>query len=396
MQTGESTYVQSYAYALETHLDDKISEIHVLSHDDGMGRKLSDIDGKKIKVYRLFDSKKFFSKNLSFIKIFRKIRQIRPDVVHFHYPPIPKSRFGGFLGEPLLILFLLLRMSNTPFIVTLHSIWCPDQVENRAFELTGNKILSKMAKHYFKMLMYFFGILPDKLLLMVTSKNSRLTQAFSDAYHIPPKKLKEELHGLTRINGQDETNRENYSKRIVCLGFIVPNKGYSYVINAMKRVLEKIPDASLVIAGSTFSQEGKMYFKELRKLVSQNSLEKSVKLEERYLSQREFTDYVKNAGIVIVPYLRVLGVSGIMTLAITYKIPVIATSSGDLFEEISDIVSVIPPEDDLALAEEIIKILGSNENRMRVTGNFERYIANHEWAVVTMDNYQEYLKLKHR
>ena len=360
-----------------------------------MKKKINHSDGNKIKVYRLYDSNKFFSKNIAFLKIFRKIREIRPDLVHFHYPPIPKSRFGGLLGEPLLILFVLLKVTKTPFLVTLHSIWYPDEVEKRAYELSRNKILSKLAKHYFKMLMYLFGILPDKLLIMVSSKNSKLTQAFSDAYHIPPKQLKEELHGLSREDGLSNSGSESDSKRIVCLGYIVPNKGYSYVVMAMKRVLEKIPDASLVIAGSTFSQEGKEYFKQLRNMVSENSLEKSIKLEERYLSQDEFTEYIKDAGIVVVQYLRVLGVSGIMTLAISRKVPVIATCSGALFEEISDIVSVIPPGNDHAIADEIIRILGSKEYRTKITSNYERYIADHDWAIVTRDNYQEYLNLKH-
>jgi glycosyltransferase involved in cell wall biosynthesis len=130
-------------------------------------------------------------------------------------------------------------------------------------------------------------------------------------------------------------------------------------------------------------------------MVSDNSLERSIRLEERYLSENEFTEYIKGAGIVIVPYLRVLGVSGIMSLAISCRIPVIATCSGALFEEISDIVSVIPPGNDRAIADEIIRILSSKEYRLKITSNYERYIADHDWAVVTRENYKEYLTLKH-
>jgi glycosyltransferase involved in cell wall biosynthesis len=392
VQTGESSYVQSYVHALETYLNKEITEIHILSHVDGNKKSQNNTDGSKIRVYRLFDSNRFLSKNLSFLKIFRKIRQIRPDLVHFHYAPIPRNKFGGLLGEPLLILFLMLKITQIPFFVTLHSIWHPDEAEKRAFELTKNRVLSKLAKHYFKILMYFFGIMPDKLFLMVSNKNSKLTRAFSDAYHIPPNQLKEELHGLSRNDEFPKTGSEKESKRIVCLGFIVPNKGYKYVLLAMKRVLEKIPDASLVIAGSTFSHEGKEYFKELHNMVTENSLEKSVVLEERYLSQNEFTQYVRNAAIVIVPYIRVLGVSGIMSLAISYRVPVIATYSGAFFEEISDIVSLIPPKNDHDLANEITRILDSKEYRMKILDNYERYISIHDWAVVTRDNYQEYIK----
>ena len=81
-----------------------------------------------------------------------------------------------------------------------------------------------------------------------------------------------------------------------------------------------------------------------------------------------------------------------MSLAISYRVPVIATYSGAFFEEISDIVSLIPPKNDHVLANEIIKILTSNEYRMKIVDNYERYISNHDWAVVTRDNYEEYIK----
>jgi glycosyltransferase involved in cell wall biosynthesis len=394
VQAGESSYAQSYVHALETYLGNEISEIHVLSHVDGKNDQENiTLESDKVKVYRLFDSHTFLSKNLCFLKIFRKIVQIRPDLVHFHYPPIPGSRFGGILGEPLLILFSMLKILRIPFFVTLHSIWYPDDVEVRAYELTKNRIISKFAKHYFKTLMYFFGTLPQTLFIMVSSKkSSKIVQAFSQAYHIPAEQLKEELHGLSHINKFSYADNEHIPKRIVCLGFIVPNKGYKYVLMAMKSVLKKIPDGSLLIAGSTISQEGREYFNELRNMVSENSLDRAVTLEERYLSEDEFKEYISNAGIVIVPYLKVLGVSGIMSLAISYKVPVIATCSGPLFEEISDIVSVVPPMNHHALANEIIKILSSKDYNMNIIRNYERYIADHDWAVVTRDIYEEYIK----
>ena len=312
--------------------------------------------------------------------------------MHFYYAPIPKNRFGGLLGEPLLILFLLLKITRIPFFVTLFSIWYPNQIEPRAYELTKNRFLSKLAKQYFKALMYFFGKLPNTLFIIVTAKNSKIVRSFSKAYHIPSEHVKEELHGIWRYDKSAKGNIELNSKRIVCLGFIVPNKGYEYVLTAMKTVLKKIPDASLVIAGSTISSEGKEYFKKLRHMSSELSLEGSVKIEERYLSESEFTRYITTAGVVILPYVRALGASGIMSLALSYRIPVIAAGSGPLFEEVSDIVSVVPPMNAEALANEITRLLGSVEYRTTLLRNSEKYISEHDWAVVAREIYEEYIK----
>jgi glycosyltransferase involved in cell wall biosynthesis len=378
---------------MQTYLNKEITEIHVLSHLDGKQGKqnISTNDGK-VKVYRLFDSYNLFDKSISFLKLFLKIKQIHPDIVHFYYAPIPKSRFGGILGEPLLILFLMLKIIRIPFFVTLFSIWYPNQIELRAYELTKRRLLSKLAKQYFKALMYFFGTLPNTLFIIVTAKNSKIMRSFSQSYHIPSDHVKQELHGIWKYDNSAKSNIELNSKRIVCLGFIVPNKGYEYVLMAMKTVLKKIPDASLIIAGSTISAEGKEYFKKLHRMSSELCLEESVVIEERYLSENEFTSYITTAGVVILPYVRALGASGIMSLALSYRIPVIAAGSGPLFEEVSEIVSVVPPMNPEALADEIIKILGSVEYRKSLLSNCEKYISEHDWAVVARDNYEEYIK----
>jgi glycosyltransferase involved in cell wall biosynthesis len=81
-----------------------------------------------------------------------------------------------------------------------------------------------------------------------------------------------------------------------------------------------------------------------------------------------------------------------MSLALSYRIPVIAAGSRPLFEEVSEIVSVVPPMNPEALADEIIKILGSVEYRKSLLSNCEKYISEHDWAVVARDNYEEYIK----
>ena len=86
--------------AIETYLNKEITEIHILSHVDGNKKSQNNMDGSKIEVYRLFDSNRFLSKNLSFLKIFRKIRQIRPDVVHFRYARYQGINLVVYLESP--------------------------------------------------------------------------------------------------------------------------------------------------------------------------------------------------------------------------------------------------------------------------------------------------------
>jgi glycosyltransferase involved in cell wall biosynthesis len=390
---GASSYTQNYVRAIETYLSREITEIHVLSHIEGKKAEKYENYGK-IHVNRLFNSCTFLSRNFSFLKIFRKIMQIRPDIVHFEYGP--NGEYGGLFGEPLLILFFLLKIIDIPFYVTLHSAWLPAQAQQRAYERTKNKLLSILAKYYFAFFMHFFGTMPQKLLIVVNKRGSKLTDNFSQAYHISRDHIKEELHGIWMITEQKQVKTklvDKASKKIVCLGIMSPSKGYEFTIKAMKDVLKKFPESCLIIAGNADSEEGKKYIERLNCISAEYSLKESVIIEERYLTDTEFIKYVKTAGVIVLPYSRVVGASGIMHLAFQYKVPVIVAGSGVLFEELSDLVPVVPPMNPAALAEEIIKIFSRDSKSLE---KYERYLSEHDWSIVARNIYDLYIQQSKR
>lgn len=379
--------------ALSKYLHDEITEIHVLSHNECSG--LSDKEtecAKNIVVHRLFDSTDAIKKNFAFIKIFFAIYRLHPKLVHFEYSPMPKGKYGGLIGETLLFLFFLLKLKRIPFFVTLHSIWLSDQAESRLSELIGNRIISKLAWYYFMMVMHFFGAMPKKLLLLVAKTDPEIINIFSKTYKIPTSKLREELHGIWwKDNEEVSGNSKQRSRKIVCLGVIRPSKGYEYAIMAMRAVVNEIPDASLVIAGMAISDEGREYVKKLRRLVKEYSLDDSVVIEERYLSDSEFSEYVRTAGVVVLPYIRVLGASSILSSALSYRVPVILSSSGPFFQRLSDILPMISPVDHEGLAQKIVHILGSEEYFTELVQKYQRYASDHDWSVVVKNIYNEFL-----
>ena len=389
---GEAWYAQNFVSAMDTYLANEISEIHVLSHFEGKTLNPYEINGK-VHLYRLYNSLDFISRNIAFLRIFRKIIQIHPDVVHLEYSAIPFGRYGGFLGESLFFLFLMLKILRIPVYITLHSLMLPDQVEERAFERIKNKALSVLAKRYFIAFTHYFGRMAQTLFLLVNTKNSKLIQKFCMAYDLSPSLVKEEVHGIWIDKGLTYREVKQNSKKIVCLGIMFPSKGYEFGIEAMKLVLQKHPTSSLIIAGSyppTNYGEGRKYIEKLRNIVKNHRLEDAVTIEERYLSDDEFVQYIKTAAIVLLPYSRSVASSGIMHLAMMHKIPLILAGSGLSFEELSDFVPVVPPMNSEALAKEIISILGSVDYRTRIVEKYEGFLANHDWAVVSKTIFREY------
>jgi hypothetical protein len=50
---------------------------------------------------------------------------------------------------------------------------------------------------------------------------------------------------------------------------------------------------------------------------------------------------IRNSDIILLPYSRVVGASGLLHLAIKYKVPIIISGSGALFEELEDIGTMV-------------------------------------------------------
>ena len=310
------------------------------------------------------------------------------------YSTIPYGRYGGLLGESLFILFLLLKLVHIPLCITLHSLWLPDQAEERIYEKTNSKILSRFGKWYLKIFTYLLSRFPQKLFLLVNIKRSRLADEFCQAYHIPQYKVKEEVHGawVEKTQFQSKVKKSN---RMICLGVLNPSKGYEFTIKAMKEVSKKFPESSLLIVGSappTNIDEGRKYIEKLRSMVKEYRLSESLVIEERYISDDEFNEYLSTSAIVILSYSRTVGGSGIMHKAMTYRVPIIVTASGH-FEELSQFISIVPPRNADALAIEIIRIFGSENYRNSLIKNYEKYISDHDWSVVTKGNFEEYRKI---
>ena len=245
---GEAVYARDFAYSLERYFPE-ITEIYVISYTEG-GKSTQWENKGKIQVFRLFDSLGNLCRNFAFLKILLKIISIGPDLVHLHYSTIPNGRYGGLLGESLFILFTFLKIMRIPLYITVHSLWLPDQAEERIYEKTKKRFLSKLARWYLKFFTYFFSRFPQKLFLLVNIRGSKLTEEFCRVYHISRSRVKEELHGVW-IERTPLTSQMKNSNRLVCLGAMNPSKGYEFTIKAMELVLKKFPESTLIIAGFT-------------------------------------------------------------------------------------------------------------------------------------------------
>lgn len=93
----------------------------------------------------------------------------------------------------------------------------------------------------------------------------------------------------------DNENLGKYRKtphQILIVGRLIPVKGHHFAFRALKEVLKKIPDASLVIIGSGPLEE------ELKRQVAEMGLSENVHFEG---FQMNVHNYIKNSDLVLIP-----------------------------------------------------------------------------------------------
>lgn len=189
-----------------------------------------------------------------------------------------------------------------------------------------------------------FKIIPKFVLL-----NQNQKEEFQKTW-----KLKDEQISINRLGSYDCTllflkHSEIHKSKpnILFYGRISPYKGIEYLLEAMKIVHNKIPEATLTIAGS-----GKMYFD-----TTQYEKLPYIEFQNHYIEMEELAMRLNNCSIVVCPYIDATQ-SGVVQTSFSMNKPVIATNVGAMKEYINNGCTglLVPPRDSVALSDAIIEV----------------------------------------
>jgi starch synthase len=217
--------------------------------------------------------------------------------------------------------------------------------------------------------------LRSSLLNIIQETNCRLIMKSSDkiivhgqnhmqyllAKSIPDHKIRVIPHGafssftLLR-NNEVQTQPEN----ILFFGRITPYKGIEYLIEAGKLIKQQFPEITITIAG-----EGD--FNKYRGLIKGDS---HFTVCNRFIPDNEVALLFQKAAIVILPYIDG-SQSGIISIAGSFKKPVVATNVGNFSEMVKNGKTgfVVAPKDAMGLAKAIVKLLKNDKLRQEMGEN---------------------------
>lgn len=147
---------------------------------------------------------------------------------------------------------------------------------------------------------------------------------------------------------------------ILNVGFITRRKGIDILLKAYARIKSEFPDSRLVIAGS-HSNTPPSYWNELQQIIAQHKLNENV----LFTGHREDIARLMAMSDILVLSSRNEAVPICVLEAMVSGLPVVATNVGAIEEilEHGKLGIIVPPEDEMALAEGIRKLITDRAKR---------------------------------
>lgn len=272
---------------------------------------------------------------------FRKIlKEIKPDILHFHN-----------LCVLSLSLVQVARSLKIPTLLSIYDYWCfcpTDMLINDKGEVCkkfhGFHCLNCVGK-FFKLkkienliknflLIFrkvFFNFFLDKIdaFIVLSEPSGELLQR----YGIDKKKIHviHQIFTVKERNNQAFTTIEDMS--ILYAGWIQYRKGLHIIIEAMPEILKEIKEAKLYVLGLDPVPE---YMDKISELVNRLNLDKYVFFYGRLSSHNEFENFLNKANVVVIPELWENMSPVILTEAMAFAKPIVASRIGGIPEFIQD------------------------------------------------------------
>ena len=327
---------------------------------------------EKVKIIKLFDDLGFSMNHpekavslqsimalLSFGRI-RAIENINPDVIHITTPLIPPLAFFLFVNR---------LGTKYPIIYTKHGLH-----SNSGF---FKKFIEENILNFFEKFISF-----RRIIVHTQDDREQLLAArdldHNDVVVIP--------HGTYSFFMQYEKGIPAEENTLLFFGNIREYKGLDVLINAVPAIVKQIPDLNVIIAG-----EGDLApYQPLMELCNRSVFE----IHNEFVSDDVVACLFQRSTLVVLPYTKMSGMSGVLNVAYAFGKPVVVSDVGGLDEAVEHGKTglLITPGDPKALADAVIRLLHDPVLLAKMELNVKERAEDFSWdnvAKKTMEVYKE-------
>ncbi len=258
----------------------------------------SDPKPEDLKIHTVINSVNPFN----WIKVGNQLKKIKPDIIVVRY-------WLPFMGPALGTILRRAKKNKHTHVIAITDNVIPHE------KRLGDNSFTK----YFLKTCDAFITMSEKVMndLRVFNKTKAAQQVLHPLYdNFGTLVSKEEARKHLRINTD--------GKILLFFGFIRNYKGLDILLEAMKIVKDKIPEAKLLVAGEFYEDE-----KPYKELITKLGIDDVLILRTSFIPDNEVKYYVCAADVVIQPY-RNATQSGVTPLAYHFEKPMIVTNVGSL------------------------------------------------------------------
>lgn len=290
---------------------------------------------------------------LGTIQIIRLARKNKYNIIHTHWP-LPHAVFG----------YVAAKAARARHILYFHGV-----------ELMWVKTELKFLKSFLR-----WAIRSANAVICNSSHTAaRIKEIYDrDVYIIPSgQAVMSDTKAFVKIE------RKNKEKQILFVGRLVERKGVKYLLEAFAHIVSQI-DLRLNIVGIGPDME-------ILKTIAQA---KGIADKVNFLgkvSTQELDQLYRNADIFVLPAVidskgDTEGLGVVLIEALTYKIPVIASSCGGIVDIIKDNQTglLVPEKDSNALSNAIMKMISDEQYAKTLADNGYEYVnTKYNWNTIT-------------
>jgi glycosyltransferase involved in cell wall biosynthesis len=256
--------------------------------------------------------------------------------------------FGGPSGRHVLD---LLEHLSIPVVTTLHTILSrPTKSQARILrEIAARSArLVTISERGRKVLLQRYGAADDRIAVV--------------PHGVP------DLSAVDRAQARSELGLDG-AQLILTFGLLGPSKNVELVLEALHRIADRVPDATIAVVGATHPevrrQSGERYRDGLLELVHRLGLADRVRFVDRYLTDAELAAWLVAADVFVTPYRDAQQMSsGTLAYALAAGTAVISTPYAHASELLQDGRGLLVPfEDPDALARALASVLLDDEAR---------------------------------
>ncbi len=336
IECGIATYTQYLVEALR----DRSLDVYVVGHLGGSGQQ----------VFPVFD----YEDDGLAERAFSAMTRLTPDLVHVQHE---FALYGKHLGVNVVPLLIQFRLIGVPTVVTLHTVYRPVKRDHRI--LLENILVNTRA-----------AIVHDPY------QKEAIAEAFGPDL---ASKVRVIPHGARLVTPDRDARRKlglPEDRRILLLiGYFRPSKRFELIVDLFPRILERQPDALLVIAGKIRGREFIEYRDMLFDRIRRSPARDRIVLIRGQLAQETFDRILSAADVVALPY-QINSQSGILAHCLAFGKPVVTSDTESMRRTLAESGAGIVCRDEEDFLEAVTRLLGNEGYREELSRNALAYVRN--------------------